>query len=224
MNYYPPHKKLACKIANAKSQINFLENSRQNAHPSIINTHSLHQNSTDIYYSSLLSSQQKSTLKNSLFESHRHNNWHQDLLETLKNIPPASFEKLAQKIMYESGFVSVDVTGKSKDGGIDGKGVLNINLISFQVFFQCKRYSGVVGSPDLRDFRGAMQGRGDKGLFITTGVFSTEAKREATRDGAPTIDLIDGNELCQLLKNLQLGVKTEMVEQVTVSPDYFVSI
>jgi restriction system protein len=114
-----------------------------------------------------------------------------------------------------------DVTGRSGDGGIDGVGVLRLNLLSFQVLFQCKRYKTTVGPGEVRDFRGVMVGRCDKGLMITTGVFSAEAKREATRDGAPAIDLIDGDLLCDLLKQLNLGVGTEMVEQPVIDPDWF---
>jgi restriction system protein len=115
----------------------------------------------------------------------------------------------------------VEVTGRSGDGGIDGIGVLRVNLLSFQVLFQCKRYQGSVGASAIRDFRGAMVGRSDKGLFLTTGTFTPDAKREATRDGAPAIDLIDGDQLCDLLRQLKLGVRTEMVERVTVASDWF---
>jgi restriction system protein len=134
------------------------------------------------------------------------------------------FERLAQRILRESGFVKVEVKGKSGDGGIDGIGVLRVNLLSFQVFFQCKRYKDSVSAGAIRDFRGAMVGRTDKGLFITTGRFTPDAKKEATRDGAPPIDLIDGEQLCEILKTLRLGVKSEMVEQVTVDPDAFKGI
>ena len=66
-----------------------------------------------------------------------------------------------------------------------------------------------------------MQGRTDKGLLITTGRFTPDAKKEASRDGAPTIDLIDGESLCDLLKELNLRVETKMVEEVTIQPDFF---
>ncbi len=113
------------------------------------------------------------------------------------------------------------VKGKSGDGGIDGIGVLRVNLLSFQVFFQCKRYKDSVSAGAIRDFRGAMVGLTDKGLFITTGRFTPDAKREATRDGAPQIELIDGEQTCELLTNLKLGIKTEMVEHVSVVPEVF---
>lgn len=147
--------------------------------------------------------------------------WQSVLLETMKGMPPDAFERLAQRILRESNFSKVEVTGKSGDGGIDGTGVLNIGLISFQVLFQCKRYRETVGAREIRDFRGAMVGRTDKGLFITTGRFTPDSRREATRDGAPPIDLVDGDQLCVLLKKLGLGVSTELVEKVTVDPIFF---
>lgn len=150
--------------------------------------------------------------------------WTEQLLAALKSMPPDAFERLAQRLLRESGFVKVEVTGKTGDGGIDGAGVLRMNLISFQVLFQCKRYAGSVGAPIVRDFRGAMQGRADKGLIITTGTFTAEARKEATRDGAPAIDLIDGESLCEQLKQLRLGVSVKLVEDVTVEPDFFATI
>jgi restriction system protein len=133
---------------------------------------------------------------------------------------PDAFERLAQRLLREADFDSVNVTGKSGDGGIDGLGVYRLGLMSFPVFFQCKRYQGSVGSGAVRDFRGAMAGRGDKGLLITTGSFTTDAKKEAARDGAPPIDLIDGDRLCQLLKQYELGVRTvtRTVEDVSIDP------
>ncbi|PVX30224.1 restriction endonuclease [Sphingomonas pokkalii] len=150
--------------------------------------------------------------------------WTDQMLAVLRAMDPIAFERLCQRLLRESGFVKVEVTGRSGDGGIDGTGVLRMNLISFQVLFQCKRYAGSVSSPTVRDFRGAMQGRADKGLILTTGSFTLDAEREARRDGAPAIDLIDGRTLCQLLKDARLGVKVEMVEQVTVLPDFFAEI
>lgn len=142
-------------------------------------------------------------LKSTVFEQ-----WRDMLLTELQTLSPGNFEKLCQRVLRESGFTRVEVTGRSGDGGIDGIGVLRISLLSFQVFFQCKRYRGSVGASAIRDFRGAMVGRTDKGLLITTGYFTADAKREATRDGAPVLDLIDGDQLCAILKDLQLGVST----------------
>jgi restriction system protein len=152
--------------------------------------------------------------------------WKDALLETLLKMSPTAFERLAQRLLRESGFSSAVVTGRTGDGGIDGLGVYQISLLSFPVFFQCKRYSGSVGSAAVRDFRGAMAGRGDKGLLITTGTFTNDARAEAKRDGAPPIDLIDGDQLCDLLKDNAIGVTTteRVVEDVKVSSEYFLSL
>lgn len=139
-----------------------------------------------------------------------------------QELSPDGFERLTKRILRESGFVQVEVTGRSGDGGIDGKGIMRLSgLLSFHVVFQCKKYQGSVSSSDIRDFRGAMIGRADKGLFITTGTFTRDAVREATRDGAPPIDLVDGDHLAEKLKELGLGIKKELVEQVSVDEDWF---
>lgn len=151
--------------------------------------------------------------------------WHQQLHQVLLSLNPAAFERLAQRLLRESGFIQVQVTGKSGDGGIDGVGIARINgFLSFHVLFQCKRYQGSVTAGQIRDFRGAMQGRTDKGLVITTGTFTRDAIKEATRDGAPPIDLIDGEQLVQRLKELGLGVKIMMIESVEVDADWFTKI
>lgn len=155
------------------------------------------------------------------------NDWEDDLLDVIKVMPPDSFERLCQRLLRESGFIQVEVTGKTNDGGIDGKGVVRIGgLLSFHVIFQCKRYQGSVSSPTVRDFRGAMVGRADKGLLITTGTFTKDARSEAQRDGAPPIDLIDGEALVQKLKELRIGVqvKEKVVEEILIDRDYFQSV
>lgn len=151
-------------------------------------------------------------------------NWDERLIAVLRKMDPSAFERLAQRLLREAGFTKVEVRGKSGDGGIDGVGVLRVNLVSFQVYFQCKRYTGGVSAHEIRDFRGAMQGRADKGLFITTGHYTAQANEEATRDGATAIDLIDGNRLCELLKVNGLGVSTEMVERVHIDSKWFEAI
>ncbi len=153
--------------------------------------------------------------------------WRDELLDTLLKIEPSAFERLIQRLLRESGFIQVEVTGQSGDGGIDGKGIMRLGgLLSFHVIFQCKRYRGSVTVSQVRDFRGAMVGRADKGLLITTGNFTKDATREATRDGAPAIDLIDGDQLIDKLKELGLGVKTEKIEieQITVDHDWILGI
>ncbi len=148
--------------------------------------------------------------------------WKETLLNILYNITPSAFERLAQRILRESGFSQVEVTGKAGDGGIDGKGIVRVSgLLSFHVIFQCKRYKGSVTPSQIRDFRGAMQGRADKGLVITTGTFTREAIKEATRDGAPPIDLIDGETLCEKLKELRLGIDIKLTESIEIRNEWY---
>jgi restriction system protein len=130
-----------------------------------------------------------------------------EVLKLLLDLPPSGFERLAQRLLREAGFTKVEVTGKSGDGGIDGYGTLQINpLVSFKVLFQCKRYAKAVSPSHVRDFRGAMAGRADKGIIITTGTFTTEARKEASRDGVPPIELIDREKLVGMLESLKLGL------------------
>jgi hypothetical protein len=150
--------------------------------------------------------------------------WKEKLLDLLLALPAAGFERLCQRILRESGFIKVEVTGRSGDGGIDGIGILRVQLVSFQVLFQSKKWKGTVGASVVRDFRGAMIGRADKGLIITTGTFSADARREATRDGAPAIDLVDGDYLCDLLKQLRIGVSVQQIEHVAIDEKSFAEI
>lgn len=147
--------------------------------------------------------------------------WKDALLDILKNMPPDAFERLSQLVLRESGFVKVEVTGGPHDEGIDGTGILRINLISFHVRFQCKRYKETVGPDAVQKFRGAIPAGVDKGLLITTARFTPAAQKEATKPGHISIDLIDGESLCGLLKDLKLGVETKMVEEVSVISDFF---
>jgi len=133
---------------------------------------------------------------------------HSQLIDLLVKLPPAGFERLSQRLLREAGFIQVVVTGRSGDGGIDGYGTLQVNpLVSFKVLFQCKRYTGSISPSQVRDFRGAMSGRADKGIILTTGTFTAEARREASRDGVPPIELIDGEKLVEMFKELEFGLK-----------------
>ena len=138
-------------------------------------------------------------------------------------MPPDAFERLTQRLLREAGFRDVEVLGKTGDGGIDGVGVYRLSLVSFPIYFQCKRYKGSVSAGTVRDFRGAMAGRGEKGLLVTTGTFTRSAREESSRDGAPPVELIDGDDLCGLLREYELGVRTRIrqVEDVSVDPDFF---
>lgn len=153
--------------------------------------------------------------------------WREEMLAAIKVMKPDAFERLCQRFLRELGFVNVDVTGKPNDGGIDGKGILRLGgILSFHVVFQAKRYKDVVTPDVIRDFRGSMSANADKGLVISTGRFTKEARREAQRDGALPIDLIDGDDLVTKLKDLRLGAKVEVrtIEDVTVETDWFKTI
>ena len=138
-----------------------------------------------------------------------------ELLNLLQSLPPEGFERICQRLLRESGFQQVKVTGKTGDGGIDGHGILEINpLVSFKVIFQCKRYQGTVSASQVRDFRGAMMGRADKGIIITTGRFSLDAKGEAVRDGVPPIELVDGEKMIDMFENIKLGLIPKTVYEI----------
>lgn len=148
--------------------------------------------------------------------------WRTQLLSVLKGLDPSAFERVCQRVLRESGFTEVEVTGRSGDGGIDGKGTIRLGgFISFPVLFQCKRYDGNVGAREVRDFRGAMAGRASKGMLITTGGFTNDAYVEATRDGVEPIDLINGELLANKMKELGLGVTSKTVEVVEVNSTWF---
>jgi restriction system protein len=133
-------------------------------------------------------------------------NYRQELAQTLQSLPAAGFERFCQRLLRESGFQ--EVTVRSGDGGIDGIGILQVNaLVSFKVLFQCKKYAGSVTPSHVHDFRGAMTGRADKGIIITTGSFTSDARKEAVRDGALPIELVDGQKLTMMLEKLELGLK-----------------
>jgi restriction system protein len=146
--------------------------------------------------------------------------WRQQLLSLIRSLPPAGFERLCQRLLRESGFEHVSITGRAGDGGIDGIGVLQVNpLVSFKVLFQCKKYSGSVSPSQVRDFRGAMQGRADKGIMLTTGAFTADAKKEALRDGVPPIELVDGEKLIEMFESLELGLKQKVTFEL--DPPFF---
>lgn len=143
--------------------------------------------------------------------------WKKDALNALLGMKPDAFERLCKRLLHEEGFTNVKVTGKTGDGGVDGEGFLQMGLVGFRVIFQAKRYQGSVASKIVREFRGAMQGRADKGLIITTGTFTQDSKQEASRVGNATIDLVDGEALIELLKKHKLG----LVQSYVVDSDWF---
>lgn len=144
--------------------------------------------------------------------------YREELAQTLQSLPAAGFERFCQRLLRESGFQEVTITGRSGDGGIDGIGILQVNaLVSFKVLFQCKKFAGAVTPSHVRDFRGAMTGRADKGIILTTGSFTSEARKEAVRDGAPPIELVDGEKLAGMLETLELGLRPRQTFEVDIA-------
>ena len=122
------------------------------------------------------------------------------------------------RLLREAGSERVQVTGRSNDGGIDGVGVLQLNdLMSFNVVFQCKKWEQSVPPKEIRDLRGAMDGRSDKGIFLTTSTYSSNARAEAERPGAVPIELVDGEKLFEMFKRYELGLKPRTVYDIDVS-------
>lgn len=137
------------------------------------------------------------------------------LLELLKKVTPEGFERICARLLRESGFEKVTVTGGPKDEGIDGLGILQVNpFVSFKVLFQCKRYKGSVSRAQVGDFRNAMLGRADKGIIMTTGTFTADARREADRDGAPPVELVDGEKLVEMFERVNLGLNQRVVYEL----------
>lgn len=149
--------------------------------------------------------------------------WRGKLSEILQTMDPFGFERLAQRILRECGFTNVEVTKKSGDGGIDGTGKLKINgIFSFNVAFQCKRYKGIIGAPIIRDFRGSLTTNIEKGVVITTGTFSKDARLEAASPGKQQIDLMDGEELIDKIAEYSIGVRE--VKTYEIDEDFFKKI
>lgn len=137
------------------------------------------------------------------------------LINIIQNLSPSGFEKLCKRLLTEIGINEIVITGGSGDHGIDGKGIVKLNdVVSLNIVFQCKKYKETVSPHHVRDFRGAMQGRGEKGLVITTGRFTKEAKGEANRDGVTPIELIDGDRLIELFEKYKLGLKPVTVYEI----------
>jgi restriction system protein len=138
-----------------------------------------------------------------------------NLLAVLKGLPPFGFELLCERLLREHGFEDVRVTQKTRDGGIDGYGTLRLSpFVSVKVAFQAKRYKDVVSRAEVGEFRNALLGRAEKGVFITTGRYTADAEAEAIRDGVIPIELIDGERLVELFEEAKLGVKPRQVFEI----------
>jgi restriction system protein len=139
----------------------------------------------------------------------------QNLLDVLKALPPYGFELLCGRLLREHGFEEVEVTQRSRDGGIDGYGLLRLSpFVCLRVAFQAKRFANVVARRDVGEFRNALLGRAEKGVFITTGRFTSDAETEAARDGVVPIELIDGERLVELFQLAQLGVRPRQTFEI----------
>ena len=142
----------------------------------------------------------------------------QSFLRVVKGLSPNGFERLSMRLLREAGFERVSVTGRSNDGGIDGVGVLQLNdLVSFNVVFQCKKWEGSVPPKEIRDLRGAMAGRAEKGIFLTTSTFTSNARAEAERAGVVPIELVDGEKLFDMFKRYELGLKPRTVFDIDLA-------
>ncbi len=148
--------------------------------------------------------------------------WQVQLSNVLQNIDPFAFERLCRRLLLEAGFLNVENTRSTGDGGFDGSGRMQINdLVSVNAIFECKRHASKIGPDVVQRLRGTMQGKADYGLLIVTSGFSEAAKIEAAHSAGGRIELIDGERLAELLQKYDLGIKTEMVEQVTVDAEWF---
>ena len=143
-----------------------------------------------------------------------------DLLCVLREMSPKAFERVCARLLRESGFENVTVTGRSHDGGIDGEGLLEINpFLTLKIVFQCKRYKGAVSREQVSDFENRAFKTADKGIFLTTGYFSVDAVKEVQNSGKRQIELIDGERLVEMFKKAELGVRPVVVYEVI--PDFF---
>jgi len=127
-------------------------------------------------------------------------------LEKIKTLDPHAFERLCVRLLRAVGYEDVDVTPKSKDGGIDGIGFLSVGLIRFKVVFQAKCFKDTkVGSKDIDALAGAKQRKqAEKALIITTSDFTSDAKKHAYDY---CIETINGEELRELLYDHEVGYK-----------------
>lgn len=139
----------------------------------------------------------------------------QTLIRKLHELSDVGFEHFCAAVLRHVGFGNVTVTQRSHDRGVDGEGFLQINrFVKTKVMFQCKRYQGSVGSDKIQAFRGAIHGRAERGIVITTGTFTSSAKAEAARENATPIELVDIDKLLDLLIEEKLGVYESRALQI----------
>lgn len=149
--------------------------------------------------------------------------WKDGLLETIKNMDAAAFARLSVRMLGEAGFRDFETAGRTGEDGLVGVGLYKHHLISSRVYVWCQRRADSIPAREIRALAEAMASRANRGLFVTTGAFTRDAQR-AAKQGPWLIDLIDGEELCDLLKEYGLGVKAETREHITVSQEFFDAI
>ncbi len=138
--------------------------------------------------------------------------FHDKVLQKLQDLTPQQFERFANALLEAYGFSEMHVTGKAGDGGIDGSGKLRVGLATMDVAFQCKRWQGMVGRPEIDKFRGAISGEFQQGIFFTTSDFSGPARDASIKKGAVPIVLLNGDSIVRLMVEKGLGVKRRPVE------------
>lgn len=149
-----------------------------------------------------------------------------ELLAKVKNGTPESFEHLVVELLLRMGYggsrqEAGRAIGRSGDEGIDG--VISEDRLGLDIIYlQAKKWDNTVGRPEIQKFVGALQGkRAKKGVFLTTGNFSNEAKQYVSMID-PKIVLIDGNDLMQLMIDYGLGVTSVgTYEFKRIDHDYF---
>lgn len=133
-----------------------------------------------------------------------------NILVQLKKMNAYDFEKFCMQLLKVYGFINMEVTQKSRDGGIDGYGKLKVGLAYMNVAFQCKRWdNATISRKEIDAFRGAIQGEYEQGLYFTTSSFTKEAMSYSIKRGAVPVILIDGNMIVELMIEKQFGIEHE---------------
>jgi len=146
------------------------------------------------------------------------------LLVQVSKVDPGSFEKFCRNLLTAYGFEKMIVTRLTKDGGIDGHGRLKVGFAFFNVAFQCKRYTNRnVGRPEIDQFRGAIQGKYEQGIFFTTGGFTPDADKCSFQAGAVPIILLNGSTIVDIMIDKQFGVQTTSLPIHEASLDLAIS-
>jgi restriction system protein len=144
------------------------------------------------------------------------------LLSELKNLSATAFEKFCTILLQELGFANVEVTQRSRDGGIDGFGSFRQGAVRINSAFQAKRWTdGPVGRPEIDKLRGAIQGDYDHGVFITTSRFTKDAQEASYKKGAISVLLLDGPAVVDLMIERGIGVNRQPLYLYDVDAEFF---